>query len=251
MLNFDFLHWIWIWIIIGIVTFFIALKFKAPYGRHTSSNWGPQIDNKWAWFFMEIPAFSIPFVFLLHNFKNLNTIHIVILGLFIIHYFNRVFIYPFRIKTTGKKMPLIIAVFAVLFNTINGFNIGFYFTQLSTLNPPWFYDIRFLIGISLFITGMLINHKSDHMLINLRRPGETSYKIPKGFLFEKISCPNHFGEIVEWVGFAILSWSLPAIAFAIWTMANLIPRSINHHDWYRETFKDYPKKRRAVIPYVV
>ena len=49
--------------------------------------------------------------------------------------------------------------------------------------------------------------------------------------------PNHFGEIVEWIGFAILSWSLPAFAFAIWTMANLVPRSLNHHQWNMDNWK--------------
>lgn len=251
MFDIDFIQWIWIWIVIGVITFFAALNFKAPYGRHTSTKWGPQIDNKWAWFFMEIPAFLIPLYFLLSNLKTINSIHIVILSLFILHYFNRVFIFPFRIKTTGKKMPLLIAFFALVFNLINGFNIGFYFTEYSTLNQQWFFDIRFILGIIFFFIGMYINHRSDHMLINLRSPGETAYKIPKGFLFNKISCPNHFGEIVEWIGFAILSWSMPSLAFAIWTMANLIPRSLNHHEWYQQRFEDYPEERKAVFPYLV
>ncbi len=251
MFDLEFIQWIWIWIIIGVITFFIALNFTAPYGRHTSTKWGPLIDNTWAWFFMEIPAFALPLYFLASNAKTLNSIHIVILVLFILHYFNRVFIFPFRIKTTGKKMPLLIAVFALIFNLINGFNIGYYFTTLSTLDQQWFYDIRFPLGIFVFLLGLYINHKSDHILINLRRPGETGYKIPRGFLFDKISCPNHFGEIVEWIGFALLSWSLPSLAFAIWTMANLIPRSLNHHKWYHQTFEEYPNERKAVIPYLL
>ncbi len=62
--------------------------------------------------------------------------------------------------------------------------------------------------------------------------------------------PNHFGEIVEWAGFAIIAWSLPALTFAIWTFSNLVPRALNHHDWYREHFQDYPKKRKAVLPWL-
>ena len=38
-------------------------------------------------------------------------------------------------------------------------------------------------GISLFSIGMLMNLHSDHVLRNLRKPGETGYKIPKGLLF--------------------------------------------------------------------
>lgn len=76
---------------------------------------------------------------------------------------------------------------------------------------------------------MFINHKSDNILMTLRKPGETGYKIPTGFLYEYISCPNYFGEIMEWIGYAILGWNLPALAFAIFTFANIGPRAIAHH----------------------
>jgi 3-oxo-5-alpha-steroid 4-dehydrogenase 1 len=39
--------------------------------------------------------------------------------------------------------------------------------------------------------------------------------------------------------------------FANWTMANLVPRVLAHHRWYRETFKDYPARRRALIPFLL
>jgi 3-oxo-5-alpha-steroid 4-dehydrogenase 1 len=97
---------------------------------------------------------------------------------------------------------------------------------------------------------MGINLKSDAILIGLRKKGEKNYQIPKGFLFDFISSPNLFGEIIEWTGFAIMAWNLPALSFAIWTFANLVPRSLNHHNWYKENFPDYPKNRKAVFPYL-
>jgi 3-oxo-5-alpha-steroid 4-dehydrogenase 1 len=89
------------------------------------------------------------------------------------------------------------------------------------------------------------------MLINLRKPGETGYKIPKGFLFNYISCPNLFGEMVEWIGFGIMINSLPAYSFPIWTIVNLLPRALDHHKWYLQKFADYPKERKAVVPGVL
>jgi hypothetical protein len=56
------------------------------------------------------------------------------------------------------------------------------------------------------------------------------------------------GEIIEWSGFALMCWNLPALSFAIWTAANLIPRAVSHHAWYRRTFPDYPQDRHAVVP---
>ena len=45
-------------------------------------------------------------------------------------------------------------------------------------------------------------------------------------------------------------WRIAVIAFAIWTIANLLPRARSHHRWYRERFAEYPSERRAMIPFV-
>ena len=55
-------------------------------------------------------------------------------------------------------------------------------------------------------------------------------------------------EIVEWLGWALLTWSPAGLAFAAWTMANLVPRARAHHRWYRERFPDYPARRKALVP---
>ena len=99
--------------------------------------------------------------------------------------------------------------------------------------------------------GAGINLWSDNRLIGLRAGGKQGYSIPRGGLFELVSSPNLMGEIIEWWGFAIMCWNLPALSFAVWTAANLIPRAISHHAWYRRTFADYPRDRRAVIPAVL
>ncbi|MCA9611606.1 MAG: DUF1295 domain-containing protein, partial [Myxococcales bacterium] len=96
-----------------------------------------------------------------------------------------------------------------------------------------------------------INHHADHVLRNLRKPGETGYKIPHGGLYRFISCPNYFGEIVEWFGFALAAWTFPGLVFAFFTFANLFPRALDHHKWYRGKFDDYPKSRRAIVPFVL
>lgn len=112
----------------------------------------------------------------------------------------------------------------------------------------------FWLGVLLFLTGFVTNIYADTVLMNLRKPGDKpgSYKIPRGGLYEYISCPNYAGEILEWTGFAMASnWSLAAVAFAVYTFANLAPRAIKHHAWYQDKFKDYPRQRRALIPFVL
>jgi protein-S-isoprenylcysteine O-methyltransferase Ste14 len=82
------------------------------------------------------------------------------------------------------------------------------------------------------------------------RPGSRP-TFARGFLFEHVSCPNYLGEIVEWTGWALAAWSLAGLSFAFWTIANLAPRALAHHRWYRERFPEYPPFRRAIVPWVL
>jgi 3-oxo-5-alpha-steroid 4-dehydrogenase 1 len=84
----------------------------------------------------------------------------------------------------------------------------------------------------------------------LRQPGEGGYKIPQGGIYRYISCPNYFGEVLEWCGWALATWSLTGLTFAVWTFANLAPRARSHHAWYHSHFPTYPKERKAFIPWI-
>lgn len=98
--------------------------------------------------------------------------------------------------------------------------------------------------------AFVINIQSDTILLNLRKPGETEYKIPYGGMYKFVSCPNYMSEMLEWIGFATATWTLAGLTFALWTVANLLPRAIANHKWYKKQFKDYPK-RKAVIPFIL
>jgi 3-oxo-5-alpha-steroid 4-dehydrogenase 1 len=225
----------------------------APFGRHTSDKWGRSINNKVGWVIMELPSLALMIYFLLYGSNSFNSYVWILFSLWIIHYLNRTFIYPLRIKATEKKMPLFIVLNAILFNCVNAGLNGYFLSEIAAndrYDENWLVSPQFIFGISLFFCGMFINWKSDTILINLRKPGETGYKIPKGFLFDYISSPNLFGEILEWLGFALMAWNLPAATFMVWTFANLVPRAKNHHDWYKQKFEDYPKERKAVFPFI-
>ena len=239
------------WIGLAIFTFAFLFKVNAPYGRHTSDRWGVTINNRWGWVIMELPSPLAFSYFFFSGESDKPAISYFFLGLWLLHYTNRTLIYPFRQKDTGKRMPLIIALSAIFFNCMNGFICGAYLGNNAFLYTyDWLGTPQFALGFSLFIIGFTINQWADTRLLNLRKPGETGYKIPKGGLFEYISCPNHFGEIIEWAGYVIMLWSLPVASFAIWTFANLAPRAIRHHHWYHKKFPNYPTKRRAIIPFL-
>jgi hypothetical protein len=88
-------------------------------------------------------------------------------------------------------------------------------------------------------------------LRKLRNPGQDSYRIPEGGLFKYVSCANYLGEIIEWFGWACMTWSWVGLSFAVWTACNLTPRAVSHHKWYRNHFTAYPQERKAVIPFLL
>jgi protein-S-isoprenylcysteine O-methyltransferase Ste14 len=78
------------------------------------------------------------------------------------------------------------------------------------------------------------------------------YRIPHGGAFSLVSAPNYFGELIEWTGYALAAWSPAGVAFVLFSLANLVPRAVSNHAWYKKTFgAAYPKQRRAVIPYLL
>ena len=236
----------YLWIIIALIIFPINLIYKAPYGKHSTKKWGKTIDNKTGWILMEFPALiTCPLIY--YIVVEEISLSIGFIFIWITHYFNRTIIYPLKIKTKGKKIPIAIVASAFFFNVINGILNGYFIATIP------FESISFtciLIGFIIFIIGLYINISSDNTLIKLRT-NQKGYVIPKGGLFNYVSCPNFFGEIIEWLGFAIMTLNLGSISFLIWTICNLIPRSKAHHNWYKENFENYPSKRKAVIPYLL
>ncbi len=238
-MNLD--HVLWLWIALAIVLLPVQLFVTAPYGRHVSTRWGPLVDNTVGWIVMETVALAAFWAGVLWRGQEPDWLVAV---LFTTHYVHRAWIYPLRARTSGKQMPLLIMLFAVGFNSVNGVANGWYAGVHQT--SSWV----LLPGLMLFILGMIINVWADDHLIKLRRSSAT-YAQPERGLFKIVSCPNHLGEIVQWGGFLLVAGNLAALAFFVWTVANLLPRSLAHHRWYREQFVEYPKERRALIPYVL
>ena len=240
---------LFLWILLGLFTFIYLIFSKtiAPYGRHSNSKWGIMIDNRWGWFWMELPALLLMPVIVLISPIEKNLIIILMLSLWVLHYFYRTILFPIKLRTKGKKIPIAIVISAFIFNLFNGFFIGY---EIGYLSEKYSFGINTIIGVIIFFMGMYINRLSDNKLISLRKESQ-DYQIPKGGMFNYISCPNHFGEIVEWFGYSVIVYNLGALSFALWTAFNLIPRSLNHHNWYKKSFVEYPTNRKAVIPYII
>jgi len=241
------------WILLALVLLPVLLVFSAPYGRHVRGGWGPRISNRLGWMAMEIVSPAVFAALFLGGPSHKSLPMWIFFALWIAHYIHRSLIFPFITRTRGKTIPVFVVGSGIFFNLVNAGLNGFYLGWLSPTYPfAWMTDIRFVAGAALFVAGAAINLSADYSLIALRGNGQTAdYSIPRGKLFARVSCPNHLGEIVEWSGYALMCWNMAALSFAVWTAANLIPRALAHHAWYRRRFVDYPPERRAVVPHLL
>jgi steroid 5-alpha reductase family enzyme len=239
------------WILVALVTFIYLFYVDAPYGRHIRTGWGKNISARVGWVVMESPCVILMIIYAWLVKDQLQIVHTVFLTLWLIHYIHRSFIYPFVIDMTNPKMPISIAASAFFFNivNVNVQAIGIYY--LTEYSSDWINNDIFYLGLIIFFTGMYINIKSDYLIIALRKNKGPGYHLPTKFMHKYISAPNYFGEIIEWLGWAILTWSISGAVFALWTIANLFPRAFAHHQWYKEKFPDYPKNRKAIIPGII
>jgi 3-oxo-5-alpha-steroid 4-dehydrogenase 1 len=241
---------------LGIYATLIAATFSfvllhwvvAPYGRHMRDGWGPSVRSRFGWVAMELPS---PFCFAVAYLAGDHAgepLPLIFMFLFQAHYLQRTFVFPLLMRGSTKHNAAILIMTAVTFNCINGWLCGTAVSQIATYDITWLYDPRFIIGVLLFAAGAVINLHSDAVLRGLRGSDESGYQIPKGGLYRWISSPNYFGEILEWVGWGIATWTTAGLAFALFTAANLVPRARSNHRWYCETFAEYPARRRALLP---
>ena len=237
------------------VIVFIALYFvDVGYGRFYNRKWGLSINNKLGWTMMEAPVFIMMLVLWLISDRLTDVVRMIFLLFFQIHYFQRSFIFPFRLR--GKSsMAILVVAMGVLFNLLNATMQGGWIFHVS---PPdyytvsWFWSPQFIVGTILFFVGMHMNHKSDNIIRKLRNNGNNEYHLPKEGMFRHVTSANYFGELIEWIGFAILTWSWAGVVFVVWTFANLAPRAAKIHERYKRDFPGEMKGRKVkrIIPYV-
>lgn len=248
---------LFLWVMSAVAFFvFIALYYvKAGYGMFRTPSWGISVNNKLAWVLMEAPVFIIMFWLWGRSGVGFSLPVYFFFLIFQLHYLQRAFVFPLLLKG-NSRMPIAIMGMAILFNVLNGLMQAgglFYFPPEGLYADGFAYLLKphALIGIALFFLGMGINLHSDHVIRHLRKPGDTKHYLPARGLYRYVTSANYFGELVEWTGFAILTFSPAAWVFVWWTFANLVPRAHAIYHRYREEFGDEAVgKRKRIIPFI-
>ncbi len=245
---------LWAMILLAVIVFVSLFFIDAGYGMFTSKKWGYAINNKLAWVLMEAPVAILLLLFWISSDRKTMLVPFIFLLFMELHYIQRAFIFPFLMK--GKsKMPLSIMFMGFFFNILNVFMQGywiFYHSPQNMYNDAWLQTPQFIIGSCLFFLGFIINIDSDRRIRKLRKPGDTNHYLPHGGMFNYVTSANYFGELVEWTGFAIATWSMPGLVFVIWTFANLVPRANAIYKKYNQEFADemQNKKLKRIIPFI-
>lgn len=239
--------------LLALVVFIALHYFEAGYGYLFDRKYGFPIPNRIGWMLMECPVFIAMTLLWLLSDRTWEAAPLALFLLFQSHYLQRSFIFPLLIRGRSK-MPAGIVLMGMTFNLLNALMQGGWIFFISPANyyEGWFDKPFFYIGAVIFIAGMAINIHSDHLIRNLRQPGDARHYIPRGGMFRYVSSANYFGELIEWIGFAIASWSWAGVVFVWWTVANLAPRAASLHKRYEkefgQEFTDLHRKR--IFPFI-
>jgi 3-oxo-5-alpha-steroid 4-dehydrogenase 1 len=255
----------------GILFFFFTifggLIVKTPYGKLTESSAlnveVMNLDPRLGWFLMELPAtLSFWGWFLLVGGPGRDKpLPIFLAFLWFIHYGNRGFFFPLSIRVQpGKKSSysLTVVLLGWVFTTLHGLLSAMWYTRVGThlfINNNWIYTPTFWIGLIIYQISFWITIHSEHIQRNLRSKSpdknEPAYKIPVGGAFEYITSPTYFFEILGFIGFGIMTMNPGGLVVVLVSCANLVPRAFQQHEWYLKKFENYPKNRKALIPFIV
>ena len=115
-----------------------------------------------------------------------------------------------------------------------------------------------VLGVALFCVSSFIQFSSHRILANLRKDKKGrivtfKHSIPRGSLFDLISSPHYFSEILIYLSLCLVFAGQSTTWWMVcyFVMSNQVVVGLFNHHWYQENFTDYPKSRKAVLPYLL
>jgi 3-oxo-5-alpha-steroid 4-dehydrogenase len=128
--------------------------------------------------------------------------HVLVLAAFLFHFVRRILEVLF-VNSYSRPIPLCtIVAIALLYG---GAATSCAFFQVRTLGQPPSNPV-FILGVLVFALGELLNGYHHWLLARLRPPGVRTYGVPRGGLSGWVASPHYLGEILSFVGYAMISW---------------------------------------------
>ncbi|XP_077289420.1 trans-2,3-enoyl-CoA reductase Sc2 [Arctopsyche grandis] len=130
-----------------------------------------------------------------------------------------------------------------------------YHVNHPLFTPPS--TLQFFIGLAGFTVCELGNLSIHLLLRNLRPAGSNVRRIPVPngnpltSLQNFVSCPNYTYEFGAWASFTLMTQCIPAGVFALAGLYQMTVWAIGKHRNYKKEFPNYPKGRKAILPFLI
>lgn len=203
-------------------------------------------------FLIYAPAVLVVWLPLLLGGGELGLWHLLVAGMVSLHFGKRCLETLFVHRYSGV-MNLVSALMICSLYTVVAWMVGEVAASEvgkdgTALPQP---SLQMAIGLALWVVGVGGNFWHHRILANLRKPGETGYKLPKGGLFGLVATPHYLMEVVGWWGFVLVLGHASDAVIAWTMMLYLAGRSHNTLKWYRERLGDeVPAGWKRMIPFV-
>lgn len=172
------------------------------------------------------------------------------------HYLKRVWETLFVHRFSHATMPVL-----NLFKNC-GYYWGFtafvaHFLNHPLYTAPTFGTAQIAVGFFGFVVAEFGNYSIHAALRDLRPPGTRERKIPMPNgnpltnMFDLVSCPNYTYEALAWFSFSVMTQCVPALIFNAVGLYQMSVWALGKHKAYKKEFSNYPKQRRAIVPFVL
>ena len=185
------------------ITALSLVYISAPYGRHFRQSWKPQINGKAGWILMESAAIlSFDAAYFLGDWAS-RPVSLIFLILWNAHYLDRAFLFPMRLSSSSKNIPVFIVATGFFFNLVNGYLNGRFLSFGNPYTADWLLDSPVYPWNPSFCNRFYIQPICRSYPDQTAKTRRHRISNSTGFFDEYISCPNYFGEVIEWFGWAL------------------------------------------------
>jgi very-long-chain enoyl-CoA reductase len=215
---------------------------------------GPQVYYSTLFFWEYVgPLFIYPIFYYLPVYKYfgyegervIHPVQTYAMYYFCFHYFKRIMETFFVHRFSHATSP----VSNVFRNCAYYWTFGAYIAYYC--NHPLYTpvsDLQMKIGFGIGIVCQIANFYCHILLRNLRSPtGSGGYQIPRGFLFNIVTCANYTTEIYQWLGFNIATQTVAGYVFLAVAAAIMTNWALGKHSRLRKASVPYSSLHTALL----
>ncbi|OQR75727.1 trans-2 [Tropilaelaps mercedesae] len=172
-----------------------------------------------------------------------------------VHYSKRLFETVFIHRFSHGTMPILNLFKNCSYYWGFGLYIAYYINH--PLYTPPASTTQIYAALAVFTLAEVGNLSIHVALRNLRPAGSKERRIPYPTanpftqLFRLVSCPNYTYEVLSWIAFTAMTNTLPAGLFTAAGFYQMTVWALSKHRNYKKEFKDYPKNRKAIVPFII